>query len=170
MIGKVRSIAACSSNGVIGIDNKLPFEYPEDMKHFRKATKNSVVIMGRYTFHSMGSKPLPKRENIIISQYIRNVGAPVGCKAFATIMEAMEYQSTILRDRATDIWFIGGESIYRGAMEFVSEIHLTITPDFIINAKGAVHFPWINPEKFKLEELKPMSDNSPLKLAIYSKI
>lgn len=165
----IRSISICSANGVIGVNNGLPFNYPEDMKHFRKATKNSVVIMGRYTFSSMGSKPLPKRENIIISKYLKNVGTPDGCKAFGTIEEAMEKQSIILRDRVTDIWFIGGAGIYRGAMEFVSEIHLTITPD-IINDKKAVHFPWINPEKFRLEELKPMSDNSPLKLAIYSKV
>lgn len=169
MIGKVRSIAAVSSNGIIGVNNKLPFNYPEDMKHFRKATKNCVVIMGRYTFFSMGAKPLPKRENVIVSQYLKNVGPPDGCIAFRTIEEAMEYQSIILRDCVTDIWFIGGEGIYRGAMDFVSEIHLTITPDVIENRK-AVHFPWINPNKFKLEELKPMSDNSPLKLAIYSKV
>lgn len=167
MIGKIRSIAACSANGVIGVDNKLPFNYPQDMKHFRKSTRDSIIIMGRKTFCSMGSKPLPKRENIVISSSME--GVPLeGVHVFRSIKKAIEYQSIILRDRAMDVWFIGGAAIYREAMSFVTEIHLTITPD-VIDASNAVHFPWIDPRIFELRELKPLSENSELTLAIYSR-
>ncbi len=67
-------IAAVSINGVIGLkkENCLPFSYPEDMKHFRETTKDSIVVMGRNTFESIG-RPLPKRENIVISSKELNI-------------------------------------------------------------------------------------------------
>ena len=43
-------IAAISTNGVIGLNNQLPFDYPEDLKHFKETTLNSAIIMGRKTF------------------------------------------------------------------------------------------------------------------------
>lgn len=59
-------------SGGIGKDNRLPWKLPSDLKMFKKITtsglsKNSI-IMGRKTFESMNSKPLPNRLNIIISK------------------------------------------------------------------------------------------------------
>ena len=60
-------IAAVSKNGVIGVDNKLPWNLPEDLKRFKELTTNNVVIMGRKTYESIG-KPLPNRINIVITR------------------------------------------------------------------------------------------------------
>jgi len=59
-------IAAMSENHVIGIDNKLPWHYSEDLQRFKARTAGSVVIMWRWTYESIG-KPLPHRRNIVIS-------------------------------------------------------------------------------------------------------
>src|ERR1035437_273698 len=64
---KVIAIAAVGKNGVIGKENGLPWNIPEDMKFFREATRDQIVIMGRKTLDSLG-KPLPKRENAIITR------------------------------------------------------------------------------------------------------
>lgn len=64
----IKIIAAKSKNNVIGKENSLPFSYSCDMKWFRTSTLNSTIIMGRKTFESLGSRPLPKRENIVISR------------------------------------------------------------------------------------------------------
>lgn len=48
----------------------LPWHIPEDMKHFRELTKNSVVIMGKNTYFSLPEKfrPLPGRRNIVFTR------------------------------------------------------------------------------------------------------
>ena len=61
-------IVAASENNVIGIDNNLPWNLPEDMKFFKNTTWGMPILMGRKTFESMGSKPLPGRMNIIITR------------------------------------------------------------------------------------------------------
>ena len=59
-------IAAMGNNRVIGIENRLPWRLPADMKHFRALTMGKPVLMGRNTFTSIG-KPLPGRTNIVVS-------------------------------------------------------------------------------------------------------
>ena len=137
-------IAAASINGVIGVDNKLPFHYPDDMRHFREMTRDSVVIMGRKTFESIG-KPLPKRENIIITSQKLEIK---GAKCFRSVAKAIFEEQTKLRDHAVDTWFIGGASIYQEAMLYADEIHLTLIPEYI-DAVDAVKFPFINPLMFE---------------------
>ena len=62
-------IFATSSNGVIGCDNHLPWNIPEDISFFHKLTNGNIIIMGRKTFESLPSKKgLPGRVNIILSK------------------------------------------------------------------------------------------------------
>lgn len=61
-------LLATDLNGCIGKDNKLPWKCPSDMKHFRELTLGNTVVMGRKTYESLGSKPLPDRNNIVITR------------------------------------------------------------------------------------------------------
>lgn len=143
-------IAAVSSNGVIGVNNQLPFHYPDDLKHFKKMTNDSVVIMGRKTFESLG-KPLKDRENVVItSQQIP------GVTCYSSVPTALARESIKLRDHEVNTWFIGGASIYQEAMKYVDHIFLTITPDYI-DDPTAVRFPWINPLMFEIDECKKLA-------------
>lgn len=151
----IKIIAACSSNGIIGVNNCIPFHYPEDLKHFKTSTLNSTIIMGRKTYESIGSKPLPNRKNIVISKNkIENI------ETYSNLKDA-------LNDKE-DIWLIGGASIYQEGMEMAQEIILTITPDHIYDA-GAIKFPWINPILFKINEITQLGDNG-LRIVKYIKI
>lgn len=60
-------IAAVAENGVIGIDNKLPWHLPGDLQYFKSVTMGKPLLMGRKTFESLG-KPLPGRPHIIITR------------------------------------------------------------------------------------------------------
>jgi hypothetical protein len=51
-------VAAKARNGVIGINNTLPWHLPEDLKHFKAVTLGKPVLMGRKTYDSIG-RPLP---------------------------------------------------------------------------------------------------------------
>jgi len=171
-------IAAVSQNGVIGVDNKLPFDYPADMKHFRTTTANSNVIFGRKTFESIG-RALPKRRNIVISKV--KVGAE-GIETFPSISAALE-QIKADEDKAqamfvgasgtlvqlTNTWFCGGASIYEEGMNYAHTIHLTVTPD-VITRSDAVRFPWINPRKFEIESWKQLTPgDDTLRLYVYQR-
>lgn len=55
---KATGIMACTHGGVIGKEGKLPWNYPEEFKHFQKTTKNNIIIMGRKTFDEMSKTTL----------------------------------------------------------------------------------------------------------------
>jgi dihydrofolate reductase len=153
----IKMIAACTTNGVIGLDGKIPFSYPTDMKHFKTLTLNSTIIMGRKTFESIG-KPLPKRKNIVISSNkIQDM------QTYSSIVDFV-YNS----DCNAEIWLIGGATIYQEGMKHAEEIHLTITPDEIKD-KNSVKFPWIDPTIFKLDSWEYMAADPRLKYCIYKR-
>lgn len=151
-------IAATTFNGIIGVENKLPFNYPEDMGHFRKVTTNCIVIMGKNTFYSIG-KPLPKRRNIVLTKSTIEDVETVG-----SLEEALQ----LCRNDERDIWLIGGASVYEEGLKFADKILLTITPD-IEERIPNIKFPWINPSLFKLDYISQLSVGSELMLAAYSR-
>lgn len=161
----ITMISAVSQNGVIGKDNKIPWHYPEDFKFFKKSTLNSIIIMGRKTFESIGNKPLPKRRNIVItSSKIPDV------ETFASLKNAI---ATVPLNELG--WLIGGASIYQEGMNYADAIILTLVPD-IIDTNNAVMFPFINPLIFSLEDVKSIDyylneiTDSKLEVAVYKKL
>ena len=169
----INMIAAVSQNGYIGVDNKLPWKYPEDMRLFANKTKNSTVIMGRKTFETIGMRPLPNRRNIVISRLANSLGVlnADGVEVFGSVPEALD----ACDDTTRDVWIVGGEKIYEAGMEFADEIHLTLVPDWIDVAYGqeSARFPWINPLEFSLKDVLMLAPEKPeLKamVAIYKKV
>jgi dihydrofolate reductase len=175
-------IAAVSLNGVIGVDGKLPFDYPEDMKHFRKTTACSNIIMGRKTFESIG-KPLPKRRNIVISskkievegiETFPSIKAVADAGVFKDLMRFKDADGIGTTVITPNTWFIGGASIYEEGMEHADTILLTCTPDIVKNS-NAVKFPFINPLLFKISSTEPLDEamwktgTSKLQLVKYSR-
>lgn len=140
----IAMIAAVTKNGVIGVDGKLPFDYPEDMAHFRKSTIDSIVVMGRKTLEGI-SKPLPKRENCLVSS---KAWPYAGVETFSSVKEVID---AFKKDKR-DIWLIGGAGIYEEGMKYADRILLTITPD-IETSNKAIRFPWINPLIFRSAHL-----------------
>ena len=157
-------IAAVSSNGAIGINGKIPWNYPEDMRHFKQMTENSIVIMGRKTFESIG-RPLPKRDNIVIT---RSNLENYTVQTYRSVSQAIYMENKKLAENPKNIWFIGGASIYEEGLLYADKIYLTLVPDYI-DDKNAIKFPWINPSIFKLSEILSPNQTT-LKVAIYEKI
>ena len=154
-------IAAVSQNNVIGLNNDLPWNITEDLQYFKFITANSSVIMGRKTYDSIGFL-LPKRENIIVTR--QHNYAIKGAKIANSLSEALEISSK------NKIFIIGGEKIYREAINLVDFLYITlIEKDFI----GDAFFPEIDPLLWELiQENKEVSekDNIPFRFQIYKKI
>lgn len=113
-------IAAVAENRAIGKDNKLLWDIPEDMKHFKGITTGHPVIMGQRTFESIGSS-LPSRTNIVLSRDKKFHAA--GCIVAGSIDEAIEIAK---KNDDEEIFFIGGGSVYDEAIKIADKLYLTI--------------------------------------------
>ncbi|PWB39121.1 MAG: diacylglycerol kinase [Parcubacteria group bacterium] len=121
-IPTISIIAAIAKDRGIGYKNKLLVHLPDDLKHFKAITSGHIVIMGQTTFESLGSKPLPKRINVILS-LDKNFVAPVDCPVFHSIEEALNWSK---KSGDSEIFFIGGASIYRQAIKYADKLYLTM--------------------------------------------
>lgn len=138
---KLISIVAASENNVIGIDNKMPWHLPDDLKFFKRTTLGSPIIMGKNTWASLGAKALPGRSNIIISRSMEQ--DQDGAKVFPGIETALAFLDT--EDRKKDQAFIiGGGQLYKATMDLIDEMYITRIHTNIDN--GSVFFPEFNDE------------------------
>ena len=114
----VSLVVAMADNGVIGRDGVLPWRIPEDMRHFKSLTFGKPCIMGRKTWDSLPRKPLPGRENIVVTRdwEFRADGAFVA----HSLDEAFAHAQG-----AAEICVIGGAGIYKEALPRATRIHLT---------------------------------------------
>ena len=137
---RVSLIVAVSENNVIGRDNALPWDLPDDLKFFRRKTEGHPVIMGRKNYESIG-RALPKRRNIIVS---RQAGLHiVGCEVVSSVEEAIERAKEIEEREA---FVIGGGEIYRLTLPFEDRVYLTRVH---AKVKGDVTFPELPEEEWE---------------------
>ena len=142
---KICAIAAMSENRAIGRDGDLPWHIPEDLKHFKRMTTGKPVIMGRKTFESIGSKPLPKRLNIIVS---RHDVPGEGFTSTRTIEEAITLaKEQATKDGVNEIMICGGAQIYELAMRMTDRLYLTIVHQHV--ADGDTFFPTLNENEWR---------------------
>ena len=104
----INLIVATSTNGTIGKNNKIPWNIPDDLRYFKNKTLGGSIIMGRKTFESIG-KPLPKRENIVITsnENYRKKGV--------IVVDSLE-QAIRKCSHLNEIFIIGGERVYKDAL------------------------------------------------------
>ena len=134
----VTIIAAIANNNALGMDNKLIWHLPEDLKRFKRVTNGHHVIMGRKTFESLG-KPLPNRTTIIITRN-KNYKAE-NCLVVNSLKEALENAKS-----DTNPYILGGAEIYNLAMPIVDKLDLTIIHhEFVADT----FFPEIDPSVWK---------------------
>ena len=111
-------IAAVSDNGVIGKDQTIPWDCPEDMRRFVAVTKRHPIIMGRKTYESIG-KALPGRLNIVVtSQHIDAVDVH-SVNSLDNALKFAEFYSQLLP------FVIGGTRLYKEALKYATRLYIT---------------------------------------------
>jgi dihydrofolate reductase len=113
---KCTIIVAHDPNLVIGKDGSLPWHYSEDLKFFKRTTMGAPLLMGRVVFEELNEKPLPGRENVVLSRS----KSYDHVKTFGSIDDALEY----LSDRE-EVFVIGGGEIYKQMIDVVDELVVT---------------------------------------------
>lgn len=115
---KLALIAAMAKNRVIGRDNGLPWQLPEDLKRFRQITSGCPILMGRKTFESIG-RVLPQRQNIVITRQ-QDLEIP-GAQVVSSLEEAIQTADAAARE----VFVIGGGEIYRQALGLADRLYVT---------------------------------------------
>ena len=112
----VSLVVARADNGIIGKGGALPWRLPDDLRRFKQLTLGKPVVMGRKTWESLPKKPLPGRENIVVTR-------DPGFRAEGAVV--VHSLDEALARAADEICVIGGVEIFREALPRATRIHLT---------------------------------------------
>ena len=135
----IHAIVAVASDWAIGRQGDLLCHLPADMKHFKEVTMGNSIVMGRKTFESFPRRPLPGRQNIVIT---RNADWQY---TGVTVVHSLE--DAIAAAETDTVFIIGGAQVYEQALPLVDVLHLTQ-----IHARWAsadVYFPALNMDEWQ---------------------
>ncbi|MDI3269571.1 MAG: dihydrofolate reductase [Bacillota bacterium] len=110
----MEAVLAVDEEGVLGVDGRLPWNLPDDLRHFRALTLGHAVVMGRKTFESIG-RPLPERENIVLSR--DRSFQPEGVKVVRDPKEVLGLEGKV--------FIIGGAHVFRVFLPHCRTFHIT---------------------------------------------
>lgn len=111
-------ILVMDNDCAIGRNGGLLCSLPADMKHFRETTQGAVVVMGRKTYESFPKRPLPDRENLVLSRSAANID---GARVFSDIESLLDYVKTVKKE----VYVIGGGEVYRELAPYCDEALIT---------------------------------------------
>lgn len=146
----INLIVCMDKNGLIGKDNSLPWNLPEDMQYFRETTLKNCIVMGRKTHESI-PKELDLRANFILSnnlEYKPKWGVKVN------LIQFMQWSRYYKKAHNYDTFVIGGAEIYQTFYPLADNLYITYVND---TYEGDTYFPieisQIN-EDFEIESRK----------------
>ena len=173
-------------NKKYGISNKgkIPWCVKEDLEHFKKETINQVVVMGKGTYldlcnrfnTTLGDRALSGRFNVVISKTLKSSGLvnKAGIAFFNTISDFRKYikqneiKTKLYKSGVSEIIYIGGESIYSEALNYITELVVTEIP----NNLEVDRFFMFDKSIWKLNSVTTVSNNGDLSACVirYSKV
>jgi dihydrofolate reductase len=160
-------IAAIAKNNAIGQNGQMPWpnnEYKEDMKRFKELTTGNPVIMGRLTYESIPKRfrPLPKRQNIILSRN-PNYDSHPDVKVEGSIQKVIFELAKVQTPKA---YVMGGAAIYKLAMPLADTLQIThIKKPY----EADTFFPEINMDLWKIENEEQCVEDNRLTFVTYTK-
>lgn len=156
----VKLIVAVNSLGYIGNQGELLYSIPSDLNRFKQLTSSHTVLMGRKTWESLPNsvRPLPNRHNVIATRdraFYTRTNKP-NVQVIHNLDQYLLSNSSALKT----IWIIGGSEIYKQALKYVGEVHVSVIKDdtvgdtkFNILPKG--EFICTSSQDFPAEDVHP---------------
>lgn len=165
---RISIVVAVSKNGVIGRDGDMPWKLSTDLKRFKALTMGKPLVLGRKTFESFGSRPLPGRPHIIVSRTAQ-IDAP-SVDVAASLDDALsQARRQALALGVDEICVIGGGEIYAQALPMADILYVTHVETEIEG--GDTFFPAIDPDVFQIhsETAVPAGerDSFPTRYVVY---
>lgn len=152
-------IAAIGKNRELGENNDLIWNLKEDLRFFRDQTIDHVIVMGYKTYLSL-PRLLPRRKHIVLTHHeIANKEVEV----YEDFDDLLKNLNTL----ESDVYIIGGASIYREFLPYANELVLTEIGAECSNAD--VYFPDWKREDYEREEIDEVSGETSFKHVRYKK-
>lgn len=124
--------------------NGMPWNVPEDLKHFKATTVNKTILMGVTTYKAIG-RPLPNRKTIVVSlEPFEDSRVEVRDSLEAVIEE--------YRKSDEDLFISGGASIYKQCLPVADQLLISRIPG---KHEGETYFPSFDEYGYHLIEEKP---------------
>lgn len=139
-MGRLVLVAAVGQQGVIGINNELPWHLPEDLKRFKALTTGHTVAMGRKTYDSIVArlgKPLPNRQSVVLTR--DRTWSPAA--EHAGSVRVVHTIDDLLALSDDPIYVIGGAEIYGLTLPMAAELDIT---EVDVLVQGDAFFPEID--------------------------
>ncbi|NQU98755.1 dihydrofolate reductase [Candidatus Woesearchaeota archaeon] len=145
-MSEVIIIVAVAKNNVIGNKGDIPWHISEDFQHFKEETMDYPCVMGDVTYESLPIKPLPGRENVVLT-FDKDYHPP-GTTVFYDFNDGIQY----CKDKGyKKIFITGGATIYKIGMKIADKLMITrVHKDY----KGDAFFPEIRDDEWELKESK----------------
>lgn len=137
---------------VMGLNGQLPWNVPEDLKHFKRLTTGHTVLMGRKTFDSI-RKPLPNRTNLVLSRQIP-AHIPPGTHWFTDLNAAITMAK---KSGEQELFVVGGAEIYAMAMPLADRLYISIIK-LDSPVIGDTWFPQWQPAQWHLDSRRELPD------------
>lgn len=131
-------IVAHDETGLIGRDGDLPWRLPNDLRHFKALTLGHAVLMGRKTWQSLPRRPLPGRDNRVMTRDAA-FAAP-GAAVFTDLAAALA------APMQGELFVIGGAELYRLCLPLARRLYLTLVHT---RAEGDTYFPDYLPAHYR---------------------
>lgn len=130
---RIALIAAVDRALAIGVDNRLPWHLPDDLRHFKALTLGKPLLMGRLTAESLG-RVLPGRANLVLTHSGR---VPFeGMQPVAAVREALDIARAA---QAEELAVIGGGGVFAACLPIATHLHMTYVD--VTVARADAHFP-----------------------------
>lgn len=122
----IKAIFATDLQGGMGNKGSLPWPHDkEDLKRFKQATTDHIVVMGSNTWLDPAMpKPLPNRTCVVVTnqdvKYFSNAHEVIAGQWLKESLLVLENQNP-----EKIIWIIGGAKLLQSCKPFIKEINLT---------------------------------------------
>lgn len=151
-------IVAHDPNLVIGNEGGLPWHYSNDLKYFKKVTMGHPMLMGRGVFEELDEKPLPGRENVVLSRTRNYEHIPT----FSSVEEALDYL-----EGEELVFVIGGGEVYRQLLPQADKLFVT---EIRQSYEGDTYFPEYRDDISSVWKEVKRDDRGELAFVIYDRI
>ncbi|BAI70654.1 dihydrofolate reductase [Azospirillum sp. B510] len=145
-------IVAAAANDVIGRDGQLPWHLPGDLRRFKQLTLGKPILMGRKTWESLPRRPLPGRDNLVISRG-GMLGEHDGARWFTGLGAAVAWAQG---SGAAELCVIGGAALFRETLPIADRLHLTRVESAV---EGDTFMPPVGPDWAEVWSSAPLEEN-----------
>ena len=179
---KTNIIVATANNNVIGFKNKLPWDYPEDLRYFRNITisqgKKNILLMGYNTWKSINRSLANRLMIVLTTRNLEELKNQEDVRFVSDFNDTLSMIADLLhRPEYNELFVIGGQKVYnyfmengfifnRGDLFIINKIYLTrINKDY----QGDTFFQQIDSKKYYIESARRSDKYDEITYLVYNR-